>query len=203
MLITKIFNGEMSHVVRNCTSQRCSHSIHGHSFKLEVSLASDHLDNAGMILDFGLLKNSIKQFIDAFDHCHVLWNKDKESYRNFIKRENDRWIELSVNPSAEWFSLFFLYWINRILGATKFNNGEGTVYVYSVKYHETATGSATAFSADLETVLESSGEGNFNFVASKGAIADWDDTLTSFVFDEPMSRKEIYFNNPKVKKQVQ
>ena len=55
MIIRKLFKFEGSHIVRNCTSDRCSHSLHGHSYKVELFLTADHLDNAGMVVDFGLL----------------------------------------------------------------------------------------------------------------------------------------------------
>ena len=65
MIITKLFNVESAHIVRNCTSHRCSHSIHGHSAKIELSLESNQLDNAGMVYDFGLMKGTIKELIDS------------------------------------------------------------------------------------------------------------------------------------------
>lgn len=200
MIITKIFTGEMSHIVRNCTSIRCSHSIHGHSFKLEVSITADKLDNGGMLMDFGLMKGSIKQFIDSFDHCHVLWNKDKKDYRDFIKSENARWIELGVNPSAECLSMFFFYWIQEIIDHTEFKNGESRIKVYSVKYHETTTGSATCFEEDL--VNNSEVTNLLNFSVSKGVWSDWDNDLYSFMFNNKYESDSFFFKNPSVKLQV-
>lgn len=200
MIITKIFTGEMSHVVRNCTSIRCSHSTHGHSFTLEISFTANKLDNAGMIMDFGLMKNSIKQFVDSFDHCHILWNKDQEDYRTSIKKYNDRWIELGVNPSAECLSMFFFYWIQEIIDHTEFKNGESRIKVYSVKYHETTTGSATCFEEDL--VNNSEVANLLNFSVSKGVWSDWDNDLYSFVFNNKYESDSFFFKNPSVKLQV-
>ena len=36
MRIRKEFRVESAHIVRNCTSHRCSHSIHGHSAVIEL-----------------------------------------------------------------------------------------------------------------------------------------------------------------------
>ncbi len=40
MLIRKLFKFENAHIVRDCTTQRCSENIHGHSYKIEVLLES-------------------------------------------------------------------------------------------------------------------------------------------------------------------
>lgn len=148
MIIRKQFKGEMSHIVRNATAQRCSHSIHGHSFKVEFFIEGNKLDNAGMILDFHLLEN-IKALVDIFDHTHIIWDKDVERYRKFIKETNERWVEMNINPTAENLSLFFLKAAGRILKATQFNNNEGVLVVNSVIYHETDTGYAQSQAQDL------------------------------------------------------
>ena len=61
MIIGKLFEFENAHIVRSCSSKRCKYSIHGHSYKLELELESSFLDNAGMVYDFGLLKQEIKE----------------------------------------------------------------------------------------------------------------------------------------------
>ena len=38
MLIRKLYGFENAHIVRNCSSDRCRRSIHGHSYKVEVIL---------------------------------------------------------------------------------------------------------------------------------------------------------------------
>lgn len=153
MVIRKLFKFEGSHIVRNCTSDRCSHSLHGHSYKVELFLTVDHLDNAGMVVDFGLLGN-FKELVDLFDHTHLLWSKDNEIYKNFIKSINDRWIILPCNPSAEMLASMFFACFAVILGNTKFNNGEGDVRVKSVRVHETDTGYAEADENDYVKYLE-------------------------------------------------
>ena len=65
MLITKIFKVESSHRVVNCTSERCKYSLHGHSAVIEITLDCSKPDNGGMGYDFGLMKGSIKDFVDS------------------------------------------------------------------------------------------------------------------------------------------
>ena len=152
MIIRKLFKFEGAHIVRNCSSERCKKSIHGHSYIVEIFFTSKGLDNGYMVMDFGLMKDNIKDFIDGFDHAYTMWMKETNEFKNFIKNNSDRWIELPISPSAEGFALLFLYVIDKIIKATEFNNGEKEVEVTSVRVHETATGYAEAFREDLDWV---------------------------------------------------
>ena len=103
-----------------------------------------------MVMDFGLMKGTIKDFIDGFDHAYSLWSKESEDFKNFMITNSDRWIEMPVSPSAEAYSLMFFKVIDAIVKATEFNNGEKNVQLYSVRVHETTTGYAESFREDLE-----------------------------------------------------
>ena len=105
MIIRKKFKFEGAHIVRDCSSNRCKFSIHGHSYVVEVFFTSKGLDNGGMVMDFGLMKKSISDFIDSFDHCYSLWSREKDDFKTFIKQQSARWIEMPVTPSAEMPSL--------------------------------------------------------------------------------------------------
>jgi len=148
MIIRKLFKFENAHIVRNCTSRRCSRSIHGHSYKVEVKLSSNFLDRGQMVYDFGLMKLTIKELIDGFDHAITLWREDDPEYINWAKKFSERWIELPVNPSAEQFSRVFFLMIDRILECMEFRNEEKEVQLYSVVVHETDTGYAECFRED-------------------------------------------------------
>jgi len=148
MIIRKLFKFENAHIVRECTSRRCSRSIHGHSYKVEVKLSSNFLDNGQMVMDFGLMKLYIKDIIDSFDHAITLWNKDDSEYIEFAKKFSERYVMLPVNPSAEQFSRVFFLIIDRILGLMDFKNGEKEVKLYSIIVHETDTGYAECFRDD-------------------------------------------------------
>ena len=149
MIIRKLFKFEGAHIVRNCSSIRCKKSIHGHSYVVEVFFTSKGLDNGEMVYDFGLTKGTIKDIIDSFDHAYSLWNKESDEFQTFMKENSDRWIEMPVSPSAEAYSLMLLYIIDKIINATKFNNGEKEVQVSSVRVAETVTGWAESFREDL------------------------------------------------------
>ena len=196
MLITKIFNVESSHRVVNCSSDRCKFSIHGHSAVIEVTLEGRRPDNGGMVYDFGLMKNSIKEFIDSMDHTHILYSKDDPEYVNFIKKMNKRWIILPVSPSAEFLSAFIFSYIDFILKNTTTANGEGYLRVYSVKYHETKTGSATCFKEDIPCWF---GDDIFKQVKfSDGVMEDWSMDLYNVLYTE-----NYKITNKQVKQQAE
>ena len=151
MIIRKLFKFENAHIVRMCTTRRCSENIHGHSYKVEVLLESNYLDNGQMVYDFGLTKLYIKEMIDAFDHAITLWQKDDASYIEAMQKHSNRWISLPVSPSAEQFARVFFLIVERILTCTEKKNGEKEVRLHSVIVHETDTGYAQAFYEDAHS----------------------------------------------------
>lgn len=150
MLIRKLFGFENAHIVRNCTSDRCRRSIHGHSYKVEVILEAHALDHGQMVYDFGLMKGPIRTLIDSFDHAICYWDRDDPAYIEACEAFSARWIRLPVSPSAEQFSRVFFVLVDAVLRNTQMNNGESDVTLQSVIVHETATGYAQCFRADVE-----------------------------------------------------
>jgi len=148
MLIRKLFKFESAHIVRGCSSRRCSRSLHGHSYKIEVLLEADALDNGQMVYDFGLLKGTVRDFVDAFDHAVTFWDGDDADYIAQCKRFSERWVSLPVSPSAEQFSRVFFRLIDAVLNNTQMANGEVGVRLHSVIAHETDTGYAQCFRED-------------------------------------------------------
>jgi len=153
MLIRKLFKFENAHIVRDCSTQRCSENIHGHSYKIEVLLQSNYLDNGQMVYDFGLTKLYIKELIDAFDHGITLWSGDDAGYRTAMKKYSNRWIELPVSPSAEQFCRVIYLMVERVLACTEMRNGEKEVELHSIIVHETETGYAQGFKEDAHSEL--------------------------------------------------
>lgn len=197
MLIRKLFRFENAHIVRNCSSNRCKYSIHGHSYKVEVLLSADRLDNGQMVYDFGLLKGHIKDLIDSFDHAIAFWNKDSVQYIQACKNLSARWVGLPVSPSAEQFSRVVFFWVHEILKNTQMQNGEGEVLVHSVIVHETDTGYAQCFYDDV--VNPQMGILSLHdFEFSQAVKDEWGDER---LFDKLKAGSK--FVNPQVQQQVQ
>lgn len=150
MLIRKLFKFENAHIVRGCSTRRCSHSMHGHSYKVELILEAHAFDNGQMLYDFGLLKGGPRDLIDAFDHAVAIWDGDDAEYIAACQRFSERWISLPVSPSAEQFSRLFFRLVDTLLSLTDTVNGEQDVRLHSVIVHETETGYAQCFREDAD-----------------------------------------------------
>lgn len=148
MLIRKKFAFENAHIVRNCSSDRCRRSIHGHSYKVEILLEAHAFDNGQMVYDFGLMKGTIRDIVDAFDHAIAFWDKDDATYIDYCKQFSARWIAIPVSPSAEQFSRLFFVLIDAILENTTMQNGEPDIQLHSIIVHETESGYAQCFRDD-------------------------------------------------------
>jgi 6-pyruvoyltetrahydropterin/6-carboxytetrahydropterin synthase len=174
MLIRKLFRFENAHVVRGCSTRRCSHSLHGHSYKVELVLEAHAFDHGQMVYDFGLLKQGPRTLIDAFDHAVAIWAHDDPDYIAACQRFSERWVLLPVSPSAEQFSRVLFVLIDRLLASTAMGNGEADVSLHSVIVHETETGYAQCFRADAANPRM--GPIGLDEIEFSAAIRkDWDD----------------------------
>ena len=190
MVIRKLFKFENAHIVRKCTSRRCRESVHGHSYKAEILLQSNFLDNGHMVYDFGLMKRYIKDIVDSFDHSISIWKDDNPEYIENMQKFSERWILLPVSPSAEQLSRVLFVLIDRFLQLNQMVNGEKEVKLNSVIVHETDTGYAQAFREDA-----------YNENMGKIAISDitFSDAIQSEWSDRELYTKllkGISFQNP-------
>ena len=191
MLIRKLFKFESAHIVRGCSTRRCSHSVHGHSYKVELLLEAHSLDHGQMIYDFGLLKGDVRDLVDAFDHSVVLWVKDSPDFLNSMRQHSERWVVLPVSPSAEQFSRVFFRLVDQVLLLTDTGNGEGDIRLHSVIVHETDTGYAQCFRQDACNARMGRIElGDIQF--SDAITADWRDPALF----ERLQRNERKANPP-------
>jgi len=193
MIIRKLFKFENAHIVRGCSTQKCSENIHGHSYKIEVLLESNYLDHGQMVYDFGLTKRYIKELIEAFDHSITLWSGDDEEYVKDMKKHSARWVELPVSPSAEQFSRVIFLMVERVLECTGMVNGERNVKLHSIIVHETETGYAQGFREDAYSELMGKIELE-DIVFSKQTQDEWSDSNIWF----SLLKKRVIANPKKV-----
>lgn len=97
-------------------------NVHGHNYKLRVTLAGEQLDSVGLLYDFVELKRGISAAIKAIDHRFL---NDLPPF--------DR-----LNPSAENLARYFYELLTQQLGASA--NG---AHVKEVTIFETDTTTAT------------------------------------------------------------
>jgi 6-pyruvoyltetrahydropterin/6-carboxytetrahydropterin synthase len=127
-----------------------------------------------MVYDFGLVKHTMKQLIDSFDHAITLWSEDDPQYLKDMKKHSQRWVQLPVSPSAEQFARVFFLIIEKILSATQMVNDEKEVVLDSVIVHETDSGYAQAFRDDAYS--ENMGAISLDAICFSEAITnEWSD----------------------------
>ena len=171
MIIRKKFSITNMHIVRNCSSERCKKSIHAHTYQIEVFLKSSNLDEGQMVLDFGLTKGTIKEVIKSFDNSYTMWDKESDFFKDNIKENKKRWVEMPMSPSAESYSICLYYLLNKVIRNTKFANGESPVSLHKVRVHETLTGYAESIAKDLNDMGSSLSLSQFIF--SDGITESW------------------------------
>ena len=111
------------HYLRNYRG-KCENP-HGHNYKVFVTLAGAELDEAGLLLDFKLLKQVMRPVVDYLDHQMI---NDLEPF-------------VTVNPSAENLARYFFDQTNEHLRALT----GGRVLVKDCTVYETDTSAATYY----------------------------------------------------------
>ncbi|MBS4043398.1 MAG: 6-carboxytetrahydropterin synthase [Chitinophagaceae bacterium] len=107
ILLTKIFRFEASHAIHEYPGL-CK-NIHGHSYKLLVSVTNIHpseMDKKfGFVMDFKALKTLVNiHILDYFDHQLIVSKKYLKEHQNLNGLENI--IVWDLEPSAENMILF-------------------------------------------------------------------------------------------------
>jgi len=94
-------------------------NLHGHTYKLEVSLTSNKLTPDGMVVDFTILKNLVQKWVDDnLDHSTIL-NKDDRKVIEFCQKMGFRSYLINGEPTAENMTQVIYDQIKRVLDANK------------------------------------------------------------------------------------
>jgi len=76
-----------------CLHGKCE-ALHGHNWKIEVSMTSDRLGKDGIVVDFGVLKEKLEKVIKTLDHAFLndlpYFSKREPSSENIAKYIFDR-----------------------------------------------------------------------------------------------------------------
>lgn len=101
--LTKEFEFEMSHALDEY--QGLCRNLHGHSYKLFVTVIGDYIKNpqensSGMMLDFKYLKKLVEEnIILDFDHAVVLHKNSV--FANVLKQTDTKMIMFDCQPTCE------------------------------------------------------------------------------------------------------
>lgn len=78
---------------------KCRH-LHGHNGRVVIALEGPTLDARGMLVDFGVIKLTIQQWIDDnLDHTMLLGREDP--LLPLLRERGERVFEMDANPTAE------------------------------------------------------------------------------------------------------
>jgi 6-pyruvoyltetrahydropterin/6-carboxytetrahydropterin synthase len=66
-------------------------NVHGHNYRVQITVQGEELDHLGMLIEFEVIKQAVKKWIDRFDH----------GFLNEIPPFD------TINPSAENLAKFF------------------------------------------------------------------------------------------------
>jgi 6-pyruvoyltetrahydropterin/6-carboxytetrahydropterin synthase len=140
--LTKRFDFEAAHSLAGYDGA-CKY-IHGHSYTLYVTIIgiplTDKTDpKRGMVMDFGILKQIVKENItDRFDHCLMLRNDSPLSHE--IRNEYTKVELFDFQPTCENILLYFVEILRSKL--------PDTVFLHSLKLSETNSSYAEWYLSD-------------------------------------------------------
>ncbi len=109
-------------------------NLHGHNWKIDVRIRGNKLDSAGVMLDFGIIKQHIKGIMKTLDH----------KFLNQIDTFGDH-----TPPSSENIARFIAHRLQDELA-------DNQVYVHSVTAWESDDAGATYYLPDSNTIDQSS-----------------------------------------------
>ena len=101
----------------------CEH-LHGHNWKVEMTLGAHELNELGLAIDFRIAKKLLKDALDVFDHKYL----------------NDLELFEKVNPSCE---LIAKAIFDHVAGALRRDKSLATVFVSKVQVWESRGSSVT------------------------------------------------------------
>lgn len=133
--LTKSFSFEMAHALAGYDGA-CK-NVHGHSFRLEVTVRGTPLKHPGhpkdgMVMDFKDLKKLIqKNVLDVFDHALVLNESTPATVVQALESHFEKVVLLPFQPTSE---NLVLLMVDKIRADLPYN-----VVLYRLKLYETAT----------------------------------------------------------------
>ena len=86
-----------------------SKMLHGHRYALEATFSADHLDELGMVIDFGIIKDILGDWVDNnWDHNTILNSKDRALGEQITQVTGQKIYYLNCNPTAEEMASYLL-----------------------------------------------------------------------------------------------
>lgn len=130
ILLTKHFDFEMAHALMGYPG-KCR-NIHGHSYKMEVTVTGEMQPDTGMVMDFKALKDLVNNIIvNKLDHALVLSDQVDPTLIETLRAHYDKIVLFPFQPSTENMLAHFADLLRPQLPSN--------VRLYSIRLHETDT----------------------------------------------------------------
>lgn len=135
---TKEFNFEAGHCLDGHRG-KCS-NLHGHNYKIFVTVSSDNLNNMNMVMDFYDLNIFAKPLFESFDHSFIYNESCKDTFEkdiyNICIAHNRKVKILPFRATAENMAKYFYDELNKM-------NIISDIKISKVTVYETPTSFAT------------------------------------------------------------
>lgn len=80
---------------------KCAH-LHGHNYVAHVHVSAASLDDLGRVIDFGVVKQVVGQWIEEnWDHAFLVFVDDEEALAALRMVSGQRVYRMPTNPTAE------------------------------------------------------------------------------------------------------
>ena len=131
--LSKEFRFETAHRLVKGYQGKCS-NLHGHSWNGSITIRCTKLDEQGMGIDFGIIKEKVTRFIEAtFDHATVLYKEDPLVHQ--LKKLGSKVVTVDDNPTSEVLANWIFDFASKEIDHIKWAS------VYQVEIKETCTSS--------------------------------------------------------------
>jgi 6-pyruvoyltetrahydropterin/6-carboxytetrahydropterin synthase len=142
--VTKKFHFEMAHSLFEYDG--VCRNIHGHSYKLEITISGEPLQQPGhpkdgMVMDFHELKMLVKQhIIEKLDHALMISDQTSREQTEALGKVTNRLYIVGFQPTTENILTHIAEILKPLLPKS--------VKLYSIRLYETTTSYAEWFAAD-------------------------------------------------------
>lgn len=98
--VTKKFEFEASHRLNALAEGHQCRNLHGHSYKVEITIGCDTLNQHGFVIDFSEINQIKKRIHDDWDHALII-SKSDPGLSQLVALKGKYFIFPYGNPSAE------------------------------------------------------------------------------------------------------
>lgn len=142
--VTKQFGFEMSHALSHYDG--LCRNIHGHSYKLQITLFGEPLEKEGdpkdgMVMDFSILKKMVKKYIvEPLDHSLMINSLSAHNKLVELGEMYERQHLVNFQPTTENMVIFIAEKLKKLLPEH--------LELFSVRLYETSNSFAEWFASD-------------------------------------------------------